>query len=54
MAKRNELIMASVFEDTRTHRTDADTSTKQGKFMAVDYPQLDLAMSYLCSIFVLF
>jgi hypothetical protein len=62
MAKRNKLIMASVFEDTRTRsglvkdtaNLFAVESARQGKFMAVDYLQLDLAMSYLCSTFVLF
>ena len=54
MARRNKLIMASVFEDTRTRSGLVKESSRQGKFMAVDYPQLDLVMSYLCSIFVLF
>ena len=54
MARRNKLIMASVFEDTRTRRGIVKDTARQGKFMTVDYLQLDLAMSYLCSTFVLF
>jgi hypothetical protein len=66
MARRNKLIMASVFEDTKTLQiyllwtcqgrieTMRTRQQRHGKFMTVDYLQLDLAMSYLCSTFVLF
>jgi hypothetical protein len=55
MARRNKLIMASVFEDTKTLQIYLLWNRQgHGKFMTVDYLQLDLAMSYLCSTFVLF
>ena len=55
MARRNKLIMASVFEDTKTRQIYLLWNRQEeGKFMAMDYLQLDLVVSYLCSTFVLF